>query len=38
MTFGMITDYIIAYNNDHLNDEEKEDTVRVASQSDFNNF
>lgn len=38
MTPGMIVDYIISYNNEHLDDDEKEDDVRMATQADFNRF
>jgi hypothetical protein len=38
MTFGMIAGYITAYSNDRMNDDEKEDTVRLAGQADFDSF
>lgn len=38
MTIGMIIDYIISYNNEHLDDDKKEDEVRIATQSDFDRF
>jgi len=38
MTFGMIVDFITTYNNDHLDDDEKEDEVREATQADFDKF
>lgn len=36
MTVGMILDYVITYNN--VNTEDDENTVREASQKDFDNF
>ena len=38
LTLGMILGYVITYNNEHLDDNEKEDTVRTATQADFNRF
>jgi|LFRM01.1.fsa_nt_gb hypothetical protein len=44
MTFGMIIDYIITYNNVYQNDGEKEGTassqtsIRMATQADFDAF
>lgn len=38
LTFGMITGFIITYNNEQLTEEEKEDTVRQANQADFDRF
>ena len=38
LTFGMITGFINTYNNDRLTDEDREDTVRQAGQTDFDNF
>lgn len=38
MTPGMIIDYIITYNNDRLNDDETEDSIREAGQEDFDRF
>lgn len=38
MTPGMIIDYIITYNNDRLDDEDREDEVRMAGQKDFDRF
>ena len=38
LTPGMIIDYIVTYNNTHLTDEEKADEVRLATQSDFDQF
>ncbi|MDF2591400.1 MAG: hypothetical protein K0S75_866 [Clostridia bacterium] len=38
MTPGMIIGFIITYNNEHLADDEKEDDVRMATQSDFDRF
>jgi hypothetical protein len=34
----MILGYVVTYNNEHLDDNEKEDTVRTATQADFNRF
>ena len=38
LTFGMITGYIIAYNNERLDGDDKEDNVRTAVQADFDRF
>ena len=39
LTFGMIVGFITQYNNDHLSeDEEEEDSVRMATQADYDNF
>lgn len=38
LTFGMIIDYIITYNNEKLDKDEEEDAVRVASQADFDRW
>ncbi len=38
MTFGMVIDYCTTYNNEHLNEDEKEDSIRIANQSDYDNF
>ena len=38
MTPGMIIDFIITYNNDHLDEDELEDDVRQATQADYNRF
>jgi hypothetical protein len=38
MTPGMILGYIIAFNNERLKEDEREDTVREASQADFDRF
>lgn len=39
MTIGMILDYIITYNNMHFKDEdEEEEKIKMADQSDFDNF
>lgn len=35
MTVGMIIDYIITYNNLHDNEENEEETIRDATQADF---
>jgi len=38
MTAGMILDYIITYNNLNLDEEEKQDEVRMATQADYDAF
>ena len=38
LTFGMILDFIITYNNEHLDDDETEDSVRIATQADFDRW
>lgn len=38
LTPGMILDFIITYNNERLDDDEKEDNVRIATQADFDDF
>lgn len=38
LTFGMILGFITTYNNEHLDDDEKEEDVRVATQSDYDAF
>jgi len=38
LTLGMIIDFITTYNNERLGDEEKEDSVRTATQADFDRF
>ena len=38
LTLGMIIGFITTYNNEHLDDNEKEDTVRQATQVDFDRF
>jgi len=38
LTLGMILGYVVTYNNEHLDDNEKEDTVRTATQADFDKF
>ena len=38
LTLGMIIGFITTYNNEHLDDNEKEDTVRTATQADFDRF
>lgn len=38
MTFGMITDFVVSYNNDHLKEEEKESGVVMARQADFDRY
>lgn len=38
LTLGMITGFITTYNNEHLKDDEKKDSIRSAIQPDFDNF
>ena len=38
LTVGMIVGFITTYNNERLTDDEKEDSVRIASQADFDRF
>ena len=38
LTLGMILGYVVTYNNEHLDDNEKEDTVRMATQADFDRW
>lgn len=38
ITIGMILDFKITYDNEHLEDDEKEDSVRMANQKDFDHF
>ena len=38
LTIGMIIGYITTYNNEQLDEDDKQDAVRVAGQSDFNKF
>ena len=38
LTFGMILGFITTYNNEHLDDDEKEEDVRIATQSDHDAF
>ena len=38
MTAGMTLDYIITYNNLNLDEEEKEEQAREATQADFDAF
>lgn len=40
LTVGMLTDFIIAYNNESPDDENNtaEDVTRMADQSDFDRF
>ena len=38
MTPGMVIGYIIAYNNERLNEDEKEDQEIMATQSHFDSF
>jgi len=38
LTLGMILGYVVTYNNEHLDANEKQDTVRQATQADFDRF
>lgn len=38
LTLGMILGFITTYNNEHLDDDEKEEDVRIATQSDYDAF
>lgn len=38
MTYGMIVDFVVSYNNDHLDDEEKKDGIVMATQADFDRY
>ena len=38
LTFGMITGFIAAYNNERLAEDEKEDTLQLAGQDDYDAF
>jgi len=38
MTFGMIVDFVVSYNNDHLKEDEKEAGTIMATQSDFDRY
>lgn len=38
MTVGMIVGYITEWNNLNLSDEDKEEEIKEASQSDFDSF
>jgi len=38
LTLGMIIGFIATYNNERLGEDEKEDTVRTATQVDFDRF
>jgi len=38
LTFGMILGFITTYNNERLGDDEKEDSVRMATQADFDRW
>lgn len=38
MTVGMIIGFIVEYNNNHLEDDEREDNVRMATQDDYNRW
>lgn len=38
LTLGMILGFIVTYNNEQLADDEKEESVRKATQEDFDRF
>ena len=38
LTLGMIIGFITTYNNERLGEDEKEDSVRMATQADFDKF
>jgi hypothetical protein len=38
LTLGMIIGFITTYNNERLGEDEKEDSVRMATQADFDRF
>ena len=38
ITWGQLIDMIIAYNNLNLSEDEKKDTIRLATQDDWNKF
>ena len=38
LTFGMILGFITTYNNERLDSDEREDTVRMASQADYDRW
>lgn len=38
MDLGDIIDYVVTYNNMHDEDDEETETVRKATQDDWNNF
>ena len=38
LTLGMITGFITTYNNERLGEDEKEDSVRRATQADFDRW
>ena len=38
MTTGMILGLITTYNNEYLDEDEKEDEGRIATQSDYDRF
>lgn len=38
MTIGGLVDFVITYNNSQLEDKDKKDTVRIATQEDFDKF
>lgn len=38
LTIGMIFGYIVAHNNERLDEDERDDIVHQAGQSDFDRF
>lgn len=38
LTVGMIIGYIVEYNNERLDEDDKEDGVREATQADFDRW
>jgi hypothetical protein len=38
LTLGMIIGFIVTYNNERLEEDEKEDGVRMATQADFDRW
>ena len=38
LTFGMIMGFVVTYNNEHLDDDDRKDMVRQATQADFDAF
>ena len=38
LTLGMIIGFITTYNNERLGEDEKEDSVRMATQADFDRW
>lgn len=38
MTIGGVIDFVITYNNSQLEQKDKKDNIRMATQEDFNKF